>query len=221
VGTIPAREFPAMSVTVGFATKPNPTTPFNDARSPPLTVTSYEPSVPLTIAIRDTVAVDPETSKSLLSNPLTGSENVRRNVSASSPVVSEEGTCRRTLVNVGAVVSILMVSSEDTPDDPVLTPDTVARALKVRRPGVRFDDGENEYAPKLSATVDPSGVLLPSMKMRTVAPASAAPVMSGVRSLVGVTPVIDGVTTMMGMGSIHDTTSDAGLSFPRKSTAVT
>ena len=45
--------------------------------------------------------------------------------------------------------------------------------------------------------------------------------MSGVRSLVGETPLIDGVTTMMGIGSIQDTTSEAGLSFPRRSTAVT
>ena len=171
--------------------------------------------------MRDTVAVDPVTTKSPLSNPLTGSENVRRNVSASSPVVSEEGTCRRTLDNVGAVVSMLMDNSDDTPDDPVFAPDTVARALNVRRPGVRSDGGENEYAPLLSATVEPSGVLLPSMKIKTVAPASAAPVMSGVRSLVGVTPTIDGVITMMGIGRIQDTTSDAGLSFPRRSTAVT
>ena len=40
VGTIPAKALPAISVTVGLSTKPNPTTPFNDARSPPLTVTS-------------------------------------------------------------------------------------------------------------------------------------------------------------------------------------
>ena len=92
-----------------------------------------------------------------------GSEKVSRKVSASSPVVCEDGACRRTLVNVGAVVSMVMGKSDETPDDPVFTPDTVARALKVRRPGVRSDDGEKAYAPELSATVDPSGVLLPSM----------------------------------------------------------
>ena len=40
VGTIPASEFPAISVTVGFATKPRPRTPFSEARLPPLTVAS-------------------------------------------------------------------------------------------------------------------------------------------------------------------------------------
>ena len=56
-----------------------------------------------------------------------------------------------------------MGKSAETPDEPVFSPDTVARALKVRMPDVRFDDGEKAYAPELSATVDPRGVVLPSM----------------------------------------------------------
>ncbi|CAB4654142.1 unannotated protein [freshwater metagenome] len=57
--------------------------------------------------------------------------------------------------------------------------------------------------------------------MYTVAPASAAPVISGVRSLVGEVTTTVGVATNTGTGNIHEMTSDAGLSLPRRSTAVT
>ena len=118
-------------------------------------------------------------------------------------------------------MSILTVISYENPDEPVLTPDTVALARKVWTPALISLLGEKLYAPEESAVVDPSGVVDPSINMRTVAPASATPVISGVRSLVGVTATIDGVATMTGTGKIHDTTFEAGLSFPRISTAVT
>ena len=75
--------------------------------------------------------------------------------------------------------------------------------------------------PFTAAVTEPSGVELPSMKMKTVAPASAIPVISGVTSLVGEATTTDGVATMTGNGRIHETTSEAGPSLPRISIAVT
>ena len=63
--------------------------------------------------------------------------------------------------------------------------------------------------------------MLPSMYRYTVAPASATPVISGVRSFVGETATTDGVATNTGTGRNHETTSDTGPSLPRISTAVT
>ena len=88
-------------------------------------------------------------------------------------------------------------------------------------PAEIFDGGENEYVPVLLAVTEPRGVVLPFMYTYTVAPASATPVTSGVRSLVGDTAVTDGVATITGTGKYHETTSDAGPSLPRWSIAVT
>ena len=128
---------------------------------------------------------------------------------------------RLLLVKVGAVVSITTICSFEYPDEPVFTPTTVARALKVCVPAEIFAGGEKEYAPVFAAVAEPRGVVLPSMYMYTVAPASATPVISGVRSFVGVAAITDGVATITGTGKNQETTSDAGPSFPRISIAVT
>ena len=125
------------------------------------------------------------------------------------------------LVNVGAVVSMRTICSFEKPEEPVFTPTTTARARNVWVPAVMFDGGEKEYAPVFAAVTEPSGVALPSMYRYTVAPASATPVISGVRSFVGETATTDGVATNTGTGRNHETTSEAGPSLPRLSTAVT
>jgi hypothetical protein len=172
------------------------------------------------MVIRETVAVDPEIAKSFANNPLTASVKTNLKVSESKPVVADEGANREMLVRVGAVVSISTDAEFENPDVPVFTPVTTARALKVCVPAAMFDGGVNVYAPPL-ATVEPSGVELPSRYTYTVAPVSAAPVTSGVRSFVGVATTTVGVATNTGTGNIHEMMFDAGLSLPRRSTAVT
>jgi hypothetical protein len=153
---------PATSATVADASSKRPTTPLRSERLPPETVTSYVPVDPLSMAIRETVAVDPEIAKSSGNNPLTASVKINLKVNASKPVVSDDGANREILVSVGAVVSMSTEAEFENPDVPVFTPVTTARALKVCVPAEMFDDGENAYAPPLSATVEPSGVELPS-----------------------------------------------------------
>jgi hypothetical protein len=114
------------------------------------------------MAIREAVAVVPEIAKSSVARPLTASVNTNLNMSVSRPVVSDEGESREMLVSVGAVVSITVVAVFEKPDVPVFTPVTTARALNVRVPARRFDDGENAYAPPLLAVAEPNGVELPS-----------------------------------------------------------
>jgi hypothetical protein len=114
------------------------------------------------MAIREAVAVVPEMAKSFESKSLTASVNTNLNMSVSSPVVSDEGESREILVSVGAVVSIIAEAEFEKPDVPVFTPVTTARALNMRVPARRFVGGENAYAPKLLAVVEPNGVELPS-----------------------------------------------------------
>jgi hypothetical protein len=184
-------------------------------------VTSYVPVDPPSMAIRETVAVDPEIAKSFANKPLTASVKTNLKVSESKPVVADVGANREMLVRDGAVVSISTLAEFENPDVPVFTPVTTARALNVCVPAAIFDGGVNAYAPTLLATVEPSGVELPSRYTYTVAPASDAPVTSGVRSLVGVATTTVGVATNTGTGNIHEITLDAMLSLPRRSTAVT
>jgi len=154
--------FPAISVTVAPVASVSPITPLRSARLPPETVTSYEPTEPPSMAIRETVAVVPEMAKSFEAKPLTASVNTNLNMSVSRPVVSDEGESREMLESVGAVVSITVVAVFEKPDVPVFTPVTTARALNMRVPARRFVGGENAYAPKLLAVVEPNGVELPS-----------------------------------------------------------
>jgi hypothetical protein len=46
------------------------------------------------MAIRETVAVDPEIAKSSANNPLTASVNTNLNVNESKPVVADDGANR-------------------------------------------------------------------------------------------------------------------------------
>ena len=135
---------PAMSVTVASAASNSPTTPLYPARSPPAMVTSYVPVEPLSMAIRETVAVDPEIAKSFVANPLTASVNTNLNVNESKPVVADDGANREILVSDGAVVSMSTLAEFEKPDVPVFTPVTTARALKVCVPAEMFDGGVNE-----------------------------------------------------------------------------
>jgi hypothetical protein len=113
------------------------------------------------MAIRETVAVDPEIAKSSVNNPFTASVKINLKVSESRPVVADDGANLEILVREGAVVSMSTEAEFEKPDVPVFTPVTTARALKVCVPAEMFDDGENVYAPLL-AVVEPSGVELPS-----------------------------------------------------------
>jgi hypothetical protein len=108
------------------------------------------------------VAVDPEIAKSSANNPLTASVKINLKVNASKPVVSDDGANREMLESDGAVVSMSTEAEFENPDVPVFTPVTTARALNVRVPARRFDDGENAYAPPLLAVAEPNGVELPS-----------------------------------------------------------
>jgi hypothetical protein len=173
------------------------------------------------MAIRVTVADDPEIAKSFAAKPLTASVKTNLKVSESKPVVADEGANREMLVSDGAVVSMSTEAEFENPDVPVFAPVTIALALNVCVPAPMLDDGEYAYAPTLLATVEPSGVELPSRYTYTVAPASAAPVTSGVRSLVGVATTTVGVVTNTGTGNVHEMMFDARLSLPRRSTAVT
>ena len=153
---------PAMSVTVAAASKTSPTTPFRSARLPPEIVTSYVPVDPPSMAIREAVAVDPEIAKSFANNPLTASVKTNLNVNESIPVIADDGANREMLVSDGAVVSMSTLAEFEKPDVPVFTPVTTARALNVCVPAAIFAGGVNAYAPTLLATVEPSGVELPS-----------------------------------------------------------
>jgi hypothetical protein len=114
------------------------------------------------MAIRETAAVDPEIAKSFANNPLTASVKINRNVNESKPVVADDGANREILVSDGAVVSMSTLAEFEKPDVPVFTPVTTARALNVCVPAAMFAGGVNAYAPTLLATVEPSGVELPS-----------------------------------------------------------